>query len=58
MITYKRIEKHFGSVKEIAKFFRVEPSAVYQWGEKGCLPKRREYEVNLRLPAHFPPNIT
>lgn len=63
MIATSKVEAFFGSVAKTARFFKCEISAVYQWREKkpgkrfACIPKRREYELNLRLPKHFPPSL-
>ncbi len=55
MIATQSVIDHFGSVKKVAEFFDIEVTAVYQWGKH--IPKRREYELNLRMPETFPPKI-
>lgn len=53
MITTSQAIEHFGSVAKVAEFFDIRTSAVYQWIEKGRLPRERELELMLRLPEKF-----
>lgn len=55
MIQTTRVIKHFGSVAQVADFFGIRVSAVYQWGE--YVPHARELELMLRLPDEFAPQV-
>jgi hypothetical protein len=52
MLSKERVLKHFGSVSAIAQFFGISDKAVYQWDD-GAIPRERELELMLRLPAEF-----
>jgi hypothetical protein len=51
MIRTDRVLKHFGSVSQVADFFGIGASAVYQWGK--YVPRERELELMLRKPDDF-----
>jgi hypothetical protein len=53
MITHAQVLDHFKSVRAVADFFDVKPSAVYQWGQKNKVPHRRQYELMVKLPEVF-----
>jgi hypothetical protein len=57
MISKARVIEHFGSVAEVAKFFDIEVQAVYQWKDE-AIPRERELELMVRLPADFGPNTS
>lgn len=54
MVTKAQVLKHFGSVAKAAEFFGIDPQAIYQWKDDS-IPRQRELELMVRLPADFPP---